>query len=147
MTNRGKVLMEHLFIDEIPIFLVKDMIITVSDQLGDISWGEKEHNEISWAKTRPEKTVINTNTRLKIWYTRGVTKPIPVYDNTFVSEVEGYEPLSIGDVYTGTGDSILLTLVYRKIDITDRYTNIYKYIHRKYNIRSYQNMPEFFEDK
>ncbi len=47
----------------------------------------------------------------------------------------------------GTGDSILLTLVYRKIDITDRYTNIYKYIHRKYNIRSYQNMPEFFEDK
>ncbi len=35
MTDRGDILMEHLFVDEVPIFLVKDMIITVRDQPGD----------------------------------------------------------------------------------------------------------------
>ena len=135
MTDKGILLMEHLFIADIPIFLVKDMIITVSDQLEDIEWGGKI----------PDETVIDTNTRLKIWYTQNMTKPIPVYDNTFVPEVDGHIPWSIGDVYTGTKDSILLTLVYRKIDDDD--DEIFKYTFRKYTIKSYENMPEFFEDR
>ncbi len=136
MTNRGEVLIEHLFIADIPIFLVKDMIITVSDQLGDIGW-DPNHTKI------PLDAVIDTNTRLKIWYTRDITKPIPVYDNTFVPEVDGYIPWSIGDVYTGTEDSILLTLVYGNLDKKYKY----KYTYRKYNVGGYKNMPEFFEDR
>ena len=133
MTDRGEVLTEHLFTAEVPLLLVNDMIITVSDQMGDIAWGEKI----------PGEAVIDENTRFKIWYTRDITKPIPVYDNTFVPEVEGYTPWSIGKVYTGIKDSILLTFIYRKIDNM----NIDKYVYRKYNVGSYQNMPEFFEDK
>ncbi len=139
MTDRGDILMEHLFVDEVPIFLVKDMIITVSDQLGDTEWS---------SDIMPDYAVIDTNTRLKIWYTQNMTKPIPVYDNTFVPEVEDYTPLSIGNVHIGTDDSILLTLVYLEKDNQDiNYDTFIKYVYRKYNIKSYQNMPEFFEDK
>ncbi len=126
MTNEGEVRMTYLFTEDIPILLVNDMIITVSYELS----GRKNF----------QKYVVNVNSRLKIWYTRNMTKPISVYDNTFVPDIKGYESPTIGNMYTGIGNSILLSLVYEKIGFAPSRKNVYK----KYNIRSYQNMPEFF---
>ncbi len=131
MTDRGQLLMDHLFTAEVPLFLVKDMIITVSDQLDDI----KFRGNILWQGKSTKDPAIDTNSRLTIWYTRGVSTPIPVYDKTFVPFIKDYMPWSIGKVYTGIkvrerssqpltispkaksfGDSILLTLIYRKIN-------------------------------
>ena len=138
MTDRGDILMKYLFTADIPIFLVKDMIITVSYQMENKQWRRRYQSERYF-----NHAVINTYSRLKIWYTQNMTAPIPIYDNTFAPDIEDYKLSNIGDVYTGTDNSIMLTLIYKNIDNTD----IHKYIYRKYNIRSYQNMPEFFEDK
>ncbi len=51
-----------------------------------------------------------------VWsFSDGQIKPILVYDDTFVPDIEDYVPLTIGNMYTGTGDSILLELVHTKI--------------------------------
>ncbi len=142
MTNKGDILIKYLFETDIPIALVNDMIITVRDQMGDTKCDDRTK--------QPQNAVIDISSRLKIWYTRDMTKPIPVYDNTFVPDIKGYIPWSIARVYTGTKkdltrveQSILLIYVYKKINET----GIFKFLTRKYYVGSYQNMPEFFEDK
>ena len=138
MTDRGDILMKYLFTADIPIFLVKDMIITVSYHKENKLWSIRRNQRLG-----SRDAVINSNSRLKIWYTQNMTKPIPIYDNTFPPDIEDYKLSNIGNVYIVTGDSILLAYIYRNIE--DEKTH--KYIFRKYNIRSHQNMPHFFKEK